>query len=527
VRSLRALLLHSRPLRATDVALPTEAKAENAGAVVLARGRVDFLVADLTDVKDVPLLALRTQLEAALPDAGPVTATVVANIDNYLDAIVAVCRDLARYGLPQTGFGVFHEGKAGVVTMVLKKAAAVALRWQGRLDEYDALMLTLPSVVDEAERVALLLRAERLISTTATDATGKTSAQVLGLVQTKETAFRDRRKEFVDLQASTETSASGLLTAFKLLLPVTDFDLQGPNADDEEQQVVVLAQDVLTRARQLIADLEKRVAGVQDKLDAHDAVAAPEQRVQLLTDAARSVLGDEFVLVPSFTIPVRQAAEWGNAYDNRELLLGHQKAVLKNDFPVDDWLYGVARVREKLHHVENLTFLAEAFGTTAPELRPIQLPFDADAPWMALEYPPDAKGKLERELLLYTAHYSSDFDNAQPQCGLLLDEWTEVVPSDTETTGLAFHVDKPNSEPPQVILLATPTQFTGAWNWQDLVDTLHETLDLARTRAVEPKHLDKKALSVFLPATILATTWQPITIAADLAVVNKYTSKLP
>jgi hypothetical protein len=255
-------------------------------------------------------------------------------------------------------------------------------------------------------------------------------------------------------------------------------------------------------------------------------LTVPEERVQLLSDAAHSVLGDEFVVVPSFTIPERQAAELSNAYDNRELLLGHQKTVLKNEFPVDDWLYGAARVREKLHHVENLTFLAEALGTTAPELRPIQLPFSADAPWMALEYPLASKGKLERELLLYTAHYASDFDGTQPQCGLLLDEWTEVVPADTETTGLTFHFDKPNNEPPQAILLATPTQFTGAWSWKDLVDTLHETLDLARMRAVEPKQLDKTALSVFLPATILATTWQPITIAADLSIVNNYASKL-
>jgi hypothetical protein len=349
---------------------------------------------------------------------------------------------------------------------------------------------------------------------------------VLALVQIKEAVYRARQKAFADLQRTTETGITGLLAAFKLLLPVTDFDSQEANADDEDRQVVVLAQDILARAQQLGADLEKRIKALQDKLAEHDALAVPEERVQLLSDAVHSVLGDEFVVVPSFTIPERQAIELSNAYDNRELLLGHQKTVLKNEFPVDDWLYGAARVREKLHHVENLTFLAEALGTTAPELRPIQLPFSADAPWMALEYPLASKGKLERELLLYTAHYASDFDGTQPQYGLLLDEWTEVVPADTETTGLTFHFDKPNNEPPQAILLATPTQFTGAWSWKDLVDTLHETLDLARMRAVESKQIDKTALSVFLPATILATTWQPITIAADLSIVNNYASKL-
>lgn len=526
VRGLRALLLHSRSLRANDVALPTEAKAESTSVVTLARARADFLEGELEAFKSGPLLTLRTELEGVVPDTGPVTATILTDIDDYIDDVIAACAHLSRYGLPQTGFGIFHEGRAGIFTMLLKKAADVALRWQRRLDDYDALMLTLPALVDEAERIDLLLRAEQQISTTATDAEGLTSAQVLALVHTKELAFRARHQAFGDFHQTAETTVAGVLAAFKLLLPVADFDSQETNTTAEEQQIVVLAQDVLARTQQLIADIEKRVAALHAKLEEHDGVTAPEKRVQLITDAARTILGDEFVLVPQFTVPEKQAAEWANAYDNRELLLKYQKDTLKNEFPVDDWMYGAARVREKLHHVENLTFVSEALGTAAPELRPMQLPFAADAPWMALEYPPESKGKLERELLLYTAHYSSDFDGTQAQCGLLLDEWTEVIPADTETTGLTFHFDKPNSEPPQTILLATPTQFTGEWTWSDLVATLHETLDLARIRAVEPKQLDNDPLSVFLPATILATTWQPITIAADLSLVNKYASKM-
>jgi hypothetical protein len=527
VRSLRALLLHSRSLRASDVALPTEASGENASVVTLMRTRVDFLEAELEAFKGGPLMALRTELEGVLPEAGPVTATILTDIDDYLDAVVAACRGLARYGVPQTGFGVFHEGRAGIFTILLKKAADVALRWQRRLDDYDALMLTLPPLVDEAERIALLLQAEQQISTAATDTEGLTSAQVLVIVQAKEAAFRTRQQAFAKFHQTSETTVSSVLAAFTALLPITDFDSQETNTVAEEQQIVVLAENILARTQQLIADLEQRIGALHAKLEEQDAVAAPEKRVQLVTDAARTVLGDEFVLVPQFTVPERQAAEWANAYDNRELLLNHQKITLKNAFPVDDWLYGSARVREKLHHVENLTFLTEALGTTAPELRAVQFPFAADAPWMALEYPPESKGKLERELLLYTAHYSSDFDGTKAQCGLLLDEWTEVIPADTETTGLTFHFDKPSTEPPQTILVATPTQFTGQWTWSDLVATLHETLDLARTRAVEPKQLDKDPLSVFLPATILATTWQPITIAADLSLVNKYASRMP
>ena len=526
VRSLRALLLHSRPLRATDVALPTEAKAEPSAANVLARARVDFLPPALASERTPALTSLKAALDAAFPAAGPDTATILANVDTWLDEIVAACRSVARYGLPQTSFGVFLEQRARVFTSLLGKADALVQRWQGLSDQFDALMLSLPAIVDEQERIDLLLRAERLISTTPTNTTGLSSAQVLPVVQAKRTAFSTRKDALADLRQTTEVTIDGVLTQFKALLPLTAFDAQPTDAAGEEKQIVTLAADIRTRAGLLIEDIDKRIAAVQAKLAAHDAEASAEKRIQLLTEAARLVLGEPFVLVPSFALAPKQAAEWTNAYENRAKLLDHQKTVLHNDFAVDDWLYSTARVNTKLHHIENLTFLAEALGTTAPELRPVQFPYSADAPWMALEFPPEAKDKLAEELLLYTAHYSQDLDSALPQCGLLLDEWTEVIPAETETTGLAFQFDKPNAEPPQAILLATPPQFTGSWNWTDLVQTLHETLDMARVRAVEPQQIDQSPLSVFLPATILATTWRPITIAADLSVVNNYASRI-
>ncbi|GAB4488516.1 MAG: hypothetical protein OHK0019_05000 [Saprospiraceae bacterium] len=527
IRSLRALLLRSRPLRSTDVALPTEAKNDNAGQISLARSRVDFLTTALTNEKTTRLVPLQTTMATVFPEPGPVTATILANIDNYLNDIITACKSLSIYGLQQTGFGIFYETKGGIFKNLLKKAADIAEHWQEKLNEYDALLATLPAQPGEPERIALLQKAELMISTTFVDTAGKTSAQVQAEIEAKKVLFQNRKNDFDNFKNTTKTNLSEVLTDFKNLLPVSDFDLQEVSVEDVEKSIVTLADDVRIRVNQLIEDLDKRIEAIETKLTAHDAEAAPDKKVQILTDAVRLVFGDEFALVPSFITPQLQAEEWANAYSSRAQLLNYQKTTLNNAFPVDDWLYGTARVREKMHHLENLTFLAEAFGTTAPDLQPVQLPYDAAAPWLALEFPPDANAKLQRENLLYTAIYpATGFDKTQPQCGLLLDEWTEVIPSETETTGIAFHFDKPNAEPPQAILLATPPQFNGAWQWDDLVATLHETLDMARLRAVEPQQLDDTELSVFLPATILATTWRPITIAADLAVVNNYVDKI-
>ena len=135
-----------------------------------------------------------------------------------------------------------------------------------------------------------------------------------------------------------------------------------------------------------------------------------------------------------------------------------------------------------------------------------------------MEFPPDTK--LDRERLLYTAHYAVTFDAAQPQCGLLLDEWTEVIPGVEQDTAVALHFDRPNAEAPQAMLLVTPAVQDGAWTWADLEDAVEETFALARSRAVEPDQLDAGAYARFLPATVMAATVSGISLTTTLALNN-------
>jgi hypothetical protein len=150
---------------------------------------------------------------------------------------------------------------------------------------------------------------------------------------------------------------------------------------------------------------------------------------------------------------------------------------------------------------------------------PAQLPFVKNDHWLGMEFAADAV--IDQDRLLYTAHYADDPPPTQHQrCGLLLDEWTEVIPAERETTALAADLHRPDSEPPQAMLLAVPPTRTGTWNTDDLVAAITETFELARLRAVEPDHLDDTAYAQLLPATVLSATRQPITISTDLAVAN-------
>ena len=249
-------------------------------------------------------------------------------------------------------------------------------------------------------------------------------------------------------------------------------------------------------------------------------------RVGALQAAAKALLGADFRLLPEFSPSPAQADEWANALaDSTSGALTQYLTTTANiDFPVDEWLYGIARVRPNMRSWEQAVILAGAFGRMEPSLLPAQFPYEAGAPWLALPYPPDYT--LDGDRLLYTAHYVKPFDKTARQCGLLIDEWTEVIPAVNRTTGLTFNFDRPNNEPPQAILLVTPATASGAWQWDDLVGALNETLELSKKRALEPIHIDNTAYSRFLPATVMAATLYGISITTTLAAANGVFRKL-
>jgi hypothetical protein len=220
-------------------------------------------------------------------------------------------------------------------------------------------------------------------------------------------------------------------------------------------------------------------------------------------------------------VEIEAAAHFREAAPDRSLTRFHR------DRPhlVDEWLQGVARVREKVGTLETVGTLGEAFGGMPMALKPLQLPFRETDHWIAVEYPEVAPQDLgQPEVFVPEGDFlsvvqwlpASGFDAGGPQSGLLLDEWTEVIPGKQATTGIAVHYNQPSSEPPQVLLLAVTPEVTGAWTWAKLVGILHDTLDRARQRAVEPDQLGSTGYGHLLPAVLSATSSYPFaTISTD------------
>jgi hypothetical protein len=235
---------------------------------------------------------------------------------------------------------------------------------------------------------------------------------------------------------------------------------------------------------------------------------SPSLQVEKLTDAARAIFGRAFKLVPFFTL--ENAAEVG-------LAVTHSDSILRDAPPLalDEWLIGLTKVRPKLAAYQAALMLAETFEHAATTLKAAQLPFTENDRWLALPLRPNQK--ISGDKLSLVIALSSGYDARLAQSGLLVDEWVEVIPNLEETTGIAFHFDQPNSEPPQALLLVTPPEQTGRWNWQDILDALNETLMLMKKRAVEPDQLGTTAYAQMLPAIMTAVTQNLATISVNFA----------
>jgi len=193
---------------------------------------------------------------------------------------------------------------------------------------------------------------------------------------------------------------------------------------------------------------------------------------------------------------------------------------------VDEWLQGVAAVRKQARLLDQLQTYQQLFDRDALPLHPLQLPFDAKAHWIAMEFPQVGAEQLDDpdvfvprgDFLSFVRHLPEGHDAAAAQAGLLIDEWNEVIPNRIETTGIAVHYNQPNTEPAQCVLVAVSPSMTGHWEWDDLVETLIDTFDRAKRRAVEPDFLRTTPYAQLLPAVLSTFTSFPFgTISTNLS----------
>jgi len=473
VRAAKTLLGGARPLRATDAALSRDATDSANSDVSADRARVATPYADLVTLGS-ELGTLATTLAPLAADPVTNRATILAQVDSYIDQAVPLLLQAAGFRLPAAGYGFALSARHEAFAALIAQISSLVDRWNGKLADFDARVTAydaLPAGTPDNVRFTDLEGAEIVLTTTLLPRPA-TPAALRTALDGVRAAFVSRRDQFVTLRDTGSTSFAAVLAALANLLPVSDVDSAPFDITPLGDRAVRIVQDLSVTLTSQHAAVTARATATKAELDAHDAATTPSAAVAALQAAAKALLGEDFVLVPEFGLSPALGDEWDNAYTSSAGLLTYLTTTAGIGRPVEEWLYGVARVRPMVRAWERAGLLVDALigQDHVPALTPVQFPYRSGASWVAMQFPPDDLPDSDR--LCYTAHYAVPFDKTARQCGLLLDEWTEVIPATSRTTGITFHFDRPSNEPPQAILLVTPASGTGSWRWDDLVGAL-------------------------------------------------------
>jgi hypothetical protein len=246
------------------------------------------------------------------------------------------------------------------------------------------------------------------------------------------------------------------------------------------------------QAKGIVGEMQRRV----------DSATAPGQSDAAIVGA---LFGQDFLFLPSFQLPATSAAELDLA-----ITQGPTLADLPHDFM--RWMQQAARVRPALDAWRRLTLYTGALGQPMPQFELAQLPFQAGAQWAAL---PFGATRPPAGLMSLALHRPVKPATNQVWTGLFLDDWTEVIPDEVETTAIGFHYDDPGAEAGQAVLLAVPPGEAQTWDIDTFASILNETADLAKVRAVDLELLPQ--LGQLLPAIYLSTDLEDNTITTNFA----------
>ncbi|MFZ1803642.1 MAG: hypothetical protein WAU05_06940 [Nitrospira sp.] len=236
---------------------------------------------------------------------------------------------------------------------------------------------------------------------------------------------------------------------------------------------------LLTQARSVVLEAQRRLNRVaESEQDFVPTNATPEERRDHDLARLRIIFGQDFLALPRVT--AINAAQLNETFAAGLSLQG------QDPMAAVTWFQRAAYVRPGATRLNEAMLYAETVGSAALRFHVGQLPFQAQDRWVALPQATDKPFPRGRLSLVAQMASAQPLRFDQAFCGLLIDEWVETVPSPKETTGVAFHYDQPNNALPQALLLAVPADHRTTWDLNSLEALMHETMDLARLRAVPP-----------------------------------------
>jgi hypothetical protein len=239
-------------------------------------------------------------------------------------------------------------------------------------------------------------------------------------------------------------------------------------------QIASAAADLTARTGQL----QRLAAGVVR------ASASPKQAVNFDSSRLKIIFGGMFQALPQLSQGANDP--WANS---TSFQAGDTLESVR-------WFQRAARVRPGAARLDTAVMLSEALsGKLLLELKVAQLPTVAGDKWIAL---PGSGSSARLSMVAFEPIAVTGANIA----GLMIDEWSEVLPSSQQITGVAFQYTDPIARSPQSVLLAVKPDDFPEWTLEAVEGSVLEALDLAKIRAVDPDTLG--SLGHYLPALYFA-----------------------
>lgn len=261
----------------------------------------------------------------------------------------------------------------------------------------------------------------------------------------------------------------------------------------------------------LIGELKKKIVLSKRQLDlakkAIDTNSTTHEIIKLLQNTAKAIFNEAFIMIPPVIFSDGFKHRFQKDQSKQIGDLGQERVQL--------WVQGVAQVNEATESFEDFQMEMQTWndGTSNWEYQLLQfLPNDNPFPWIALNKTEIAKieGILPEEVNYprgafgIVAYCPKGKDLQHIKGGLLIDQFSELIPENEVSTAVSFQYDAPNTEPPQTLLLAVPDKTMGdVWKDEHLKDMVVGAIELAKIRMVDVDAMHYGEVGFLFPATYI------------------------
>ena len=264
------------------------------------------------------------------------------------------------------------------------------------------------------------------------------------------------------------------------------------------------AKVIIEQGLRIVKELDEARKKSVSKIN-YVASATPGKALALLTEACQDLFGRNFKVFPEFEL--YNASQYDAAIQYPDYLKH------SDSFAIAKWVQGLSPVRQRIRAYQSMGLLSNTLSdkTDPMNLTVAQLPLEpinesneVTTRWLGLAFPEGYQ--LPDENVSFVFQKPNNYSANDIQCGIIVDQWVEEIPDAIAHTGIAVHYNNPDSEPAQTCLLAVSPDLSGEWKWDDLMDTLNETLSWAKKRAIDPDLLNETFYAQVLPATFAAVS---------------------